>query len=222
MSGSKPIGLCQRQGIIALGYPGLCFSQRCTGIVERSLRIGDCVGRLPYFLRITCSLRRCQLLLSGLKRRLILTNRLVLKLPLLDEHVHLRGQTLNRGFHVLNAHSGQSELTLGLCDVTANGSNGGLCVGHRIGSGVPAVIRQRQLIAARLQLSLRVLHSGVGIVQRCLSVRHGLRRLIDALRIVCRLRRRQLHLGLGENAGILRHCLILQVQLLGEHIGARG
>ena len=90
-----PVGLRQRQGIIALVDLILRLSQRSAGIVERSLCLCHRAVRLSDLLRITSCLRCGQLPLCGLKRSLILADSLILQLPLLGEHIHLRGQALH-------------------------------------------------------------------------------------------------------------------------------
>ena len=90
LSSRIPVSFRKPQGIAALDDLVLCLGKRSTGVVERRLRFGDCTVRLPDLVRIAGCLCCRQLLLSGLQSRLILSDRVLLELPFLTEHIHLR------------------------------------------------------------------------------------------------------------------------------------
>ena len=220
LPGSIPVGFGKGQRIIAIVDLNLGLGHGSLCVVQCGLGLNDRVGRLIDLSRITGSLGRGQLLLGGLQGSLALGNRLSLQHPLLFQHVELCRQSRHGRLHVGNAHRRLPELTLREADVVSYGGNRRLRRAHSLACGIPAVGGKGQLIVYRLQLRFRVLHCSVGIVQRGLRVSHSLCCLIDPLRIVSRLSRRQLGLCLGEDVGILCNRLVLQVQLLGEHVGA--
>ena len=150
-----------------------------------------------------------------------MSDRFALEHPFLLQHVQLSRQAWHGGLHVGDAHRRLPELALREADVIANGGDGRLRRAHGLSCGIPAVGGKGQLIVDRLELGLRILYRGIGVVQNSLRIGHSLCRLIDLLRIIGRLGSRKLSLRLGQDIGVLRDGLVLQIQLLGQHVGSR-